>query len=150
MDPDELLSSRTDGRVKMYAIAKALAERARCRELFERGDYVALETSGPRKDCAFAFARRLNDTCVVTCVPRRVSELVPDGAAPPLGAVWGDTHVDVPVGDALRNIFTGATVTPAPAGAGWTIPAATIFDRFPIAILIPSPSITSGPSNPEV
>src|SRR5204863_2668077 len=95
VDPDELLSSRTDGRVKMYAMAKALAERARFRELFERGDYVALETSGPRKDCAFAFARRLNDTCVVTCVPRRVSELVPDGAAPPLGAVWGDTHVDV-------------------------------------------------------
>jgi (1->4)-alpha-D-glucan 1-alpha-D-glucosylmutase len=137
VDPDELLAARSDGRVKMYAMARALAARARFRELFEHGDYVPLETSGLHKDCAFAFARRLNDTSVVTCVPRLVTALVPD-AAPPLGPVWADTQVELPIGGSLCNVFTGATVTPEPAGDVWTIPASTLFERFPIAILVPS------------
>jgi maltooligosyltrehalose synthase len=52
--------------------------------------------------------------------------------------VWADTQVELPIGGSLCNVFTGATVTPEPAGDVWTIPASTLFERFPIAILVPS------------
>jgi (1->4)-alpha-D-glucan 1-alpha-D-glucosylmutase len=136
-EAEALLAGRADGLVKMYAMAKALGARARFREVFERGDYVALQTSGLRKDCAFAFARRFEDACVVTCVPRLIVSLVPDAAGPPTGSVWGDTRIQVPCAGPFHDVFTGAAVAPVPSEAGWTIAAATVFDRFPIAILVP-------------
>jgi (1->4)-alpha-D-glucan 1-alpha-D-glucosylmutase len=135
VDVDELLASRRDGRIKLFATAKGLAVRARFRDVFERGEYVPLQTFGLRKDCAFAFERRLGETSVVTCVPRLIVSLVPDAAAPPIGAVWGDTEVELSSGAPLRNIFTDATITPDPAGDRWTVPAAALFDRLPIAVL---------------
>jgi maltooligosyltrehalose synthase len=76
---------------------------------------------------------------VITCVPRLIGTLIPDGAAPPLGAaVWGDTSIAVDSARPLRDVFTGATMTPVPSGAGHTLAAAAIFARFPVALLVPS------------
>ena len=56
--------------------------------------------------------------------------------------VSGTTVGGVP----LRNVFTGEILTPERAGDDWTIPAAAIFERFPVAILVPADP--TGPTSP--
>src|SRR5262249_15048160 len=115
----DLLEHRTDGRVKLFVMARALDAGARFRDLFERGDYVPLQTAGTRRECLFAFARRNGAAISITCVPRLVASLMPDAATPPLGAsIWGDTRIELPpdVPCRYRDTFTGATVSARPDG----------------------------------
>jgi len=156
----DLLERRADGRVKMFVAHRALAARAALREVYERGDYVPLQAAGARRDCAFAFARvgagpagvspagasqagsGANAPAVaITCVPRLVGSLMADGAAPPIGRqVWADTRIELPAGIAertFRDTFTGATVAADEDGGAATISAAAMFERFPVALLVP-------------
>ena len=141
VDVAALLAHRTDGRVKTFVTSRALGIRSRLRDVFERGEYIALETSGERSDCVFAFARREGDTLAITCVPRMIASLLPDGAGPPIGpAVWADTRIEVPgtIARALTDAFTGATIEPEPnaaGGGGVALRVASLFQRFPIALL---------------
>jgi (1->4)-alpha-D-glucan 1-alpha-D-glucosylmutase len=137
---DELFAARADGRIKQFAIAHALATRSRERELYEHGEYVALETAGARRECLFAFARRMGERMAITCVPRLIATLTPDASAPPLGGVWGDTRILLPdSASAYTDAFTGRTVTTEGERGASTLAAATIFDRFPIALLVAAP-----------
>jgi maltooligosyltrehalose synthase len=73
-------------------------------------------------------------------VPRLVATLTPDAAVPPIGqGVWGDTRVELPAGLAgpLRDVFTNAAIDAATADDVVSIPAAAIFARLPIALLVP-------------
>jgi (1->4)-alpha-D-glucan 1-alpha-D-glucosylmutase len=135
-----LLDRRTDGRVKLFVMVRALHARARMRAVFEHGDYAALDGSGSRRDCVFAFARRLQGDVAIACVPRFVASLVPDAARAPLGgAVWGDTRIEVPDDmPALRDVFTGNEIPVRHAESRASIEAATVFQRFPVALLVPS------------
>jgi (1->4)-alpha-D-glucan 1-alpha-D-glucosylmutase len=128
----DLLDRRSDGHVKMYAMNRALSARAALREAFD-GEYTALATTGARRDCVFAFARGGR---AITCVPRLVAALTPDGAPPVGAAVWTDTRVELPEalrGRRYRNVFTGATID-----GGDALAAAIVFDRFPVALLVPA------------
>ena len=137
-DPAALLAQRADGRVKMFVANRALAARATWREVYERGEYVPIRTAGSRSECVFAFGRGSADP-VITCVPRLVASLTPDGITPPLGrAVWDDTRIEIGSVQPFRDVFTGAIVQPAPNGDGYAIPAAAIFERFPVALLVPA------------
>jgi maltooligosyltrehalose synthase len=74
-------------------------------------------------------------------VPRLVGSLMADGAAPPIGRqVWADTRIELPAVIAVRTFrdtFTGATVTADEDGGVATISAAAMFERFPVALLVP-------------
>ena len=131
--PETLLESRQNGNVKLFVMKRALGARARMREVFEHGEYVSLETTGTKRDCVFAFARREGHNLAIACVPRLVASLVPDAAGPPVGAsVWTDTRIVLPNESlTLRDAFTCAT---AQVDDG-TIAAAQLFDRFPVALL---------------
>jgi (1->4)-alpha-D-glucan 1-alpha-D-glucosylmutase len=136
---DELFATRVDGRIKQFTIARALATRCRERELYEQGEYVPLEIAGGRRECLFAFAKRLGDRMVITCVPRLIATLTPDASAPPLGTVWGDTRILLPgTAAAYTNAFTGTTVTTEGEEGARTLAAATVFDSFPVALLVPT------------
>jgi len=136
----ELVERRGDGRIKMFVMNRALAARASRRGVYEHGDYLPLQTSGSRRDHLFAFARRGDGAAAVTCVPRLVSALT--SGTPPIGrAVWSDTRVQLPhdlSASAFRNVFTGATIAPETADGGRAIPAAALFDQFPVALLVPA------------
>ena len=146
----QLLEQRTDGRVKLFVTTQALAARAERRPVFERGEYIPLAASGVLRDHVFAFARRLGDDVAITCVPRLLASIVADSGAPPLGSVWGDASIDVSgaldePGIRLRDVFTGTTLEPDDAR---TISLATVFERFPVALLIaerPSPTRPTRP-----
>jgi (1->4)-alpha-D-glucan 1-alpha-D-glucosylmutase len=136
----ELLEHRTDGRVKMFVTGRALGVRAALRDVFEQGEYVPLHTAGTRRDSVFAFARRAAATMTITCVPRLIAALVPDASGPPVGsAVWSDTRIAVPEAtgiSAFTDAFTGATIRAERADGGVALPAAAVFGRFPIALLV--------------
>ncbi len=133
-DPESLLADRADGRVKMFVARRALAERALRRDDYERGNYVPIDVSGSRSECLFAFARG----SAITCVPRLIRKLSPDGR-PPLGApVWNDTSIGLADGRALRDVFTGSELAPVRCRSGYALPAAAIFERFPVALLVPA------------
>jgi (1->4)-alpha-D-glucan 1-alpha-D-glucosylmutase len=138
--PDSLLAHRADGRVKLLTMVRALAARTAQPALFQKGEYVPLETTGTRRQCLFAFARRLGAAAAITCVPRLVATLVPEANRPPLGPdVWQDTQIDVSGlqnAGMLRDALTGGVVA---ANEG-TLEAARVFQRFPVALLVASPS----------
>jgi maltooligosyltrehalose synthase len=67
-----------------------------------------------------------------------IRKLSPDGR-PPLGPmVWDDTSIGLADGRALRDVFTGSELVPAPCHSGYVLPAAAIFERFPVALLVPA------------
>jgi (1->4)-alpha-D-glucan 1-alpha-D-glucosylmutase len=137
---DELFRHRTDGRLKLFVTTRTLQIRARLREVYERGDYVPLTTAGSRQDCLFAFARRHGHVTAITCVPRLVATLTPDGAVPPLGpAIWGDTRVELPVDwriGELCDAFTGAALAVDAGSGSPAIAAGAVFERLPVGLLL--------------
>jgi (1->4)-alpha-D-glucan 1-alpha-D-glucosylmutase len=139
----ELLARRADGRVKMFTTTRALAARREWRDVYERGDYVPLHAAGAHRECVFAFARRDDQAVAITCVPRLIAGLVPDAVEPPVGrAVWSDTRIELPQQDpAYRtrycDVFTGVTIEPDESEGTLSIAAAAMFERFPVALLVP-------------
>jgi (1->4)-alpha-D-glucan 1-alpha-D-glucosylmutase len=134
-----LLEHRRDGRIKLFVMTQALATRARLRQVFELGDYLPLTTTGSRRECVFAFARRHEEGIAVTCVPRLIATLTPDASGPPLGqGIWGDTRIELPFDWAgpLHDAFTRAPIETGATNGDRSISAAAVFARLPIALLV--------------
>jgi (1->4)-alpha-D-glucan 1-alpha-D-glucosylmutase len=113
-----------DGRVKTALIARLLALRARARELFALGDYVACDTRGARGTELVAFLRRYQDRALLVAV-RRFPHRSERGAA------WGDTRVELPVGVAIEH----DVLVDRPVAASGTLDAAALFTVLPVAVL---------------
>ena len=137
-DPSALLAQRADGRVKMFVANRALAARAERRDVYEQGEYVPIKTAGARRDLPVRVrARRRGSGHHLRAAPDRDADARRD--RPAAGqAVWGDTRIEVGDGRTFRDVFTGATLTPVQTDGVHTLPAAAIFERFPVALLVPS------------
>jgi (1->4)-alpha-D-glucan 1-alpha-D-glucosylmutase len=132
----ELLARRADGRIKMFVMTRALAARRQYRDAFE-GEYRPLTTTGAKSTSVFAFARHRGAEHAIVCVPRLVASVVPEPGQPPLGAVWGDTHVQLPADApaAFRDIFTGRRFESGGDRAAG-LSAAQLFEELPVALLV--------------
>jgi (1->4)-alpha-D-glucan 1-alpha-D-glucosylmutase len=133
----ELLSTWPDGRIKLYLTYKALHFRRAHRELFQAGEYIPLEATGPLCRHVCAFARRAGDAWVLVAVPRLMASLDCRRAQlePPLGEkVWGETALVLPGQAPARwiNVFTGERMR-VPEES--TLPLAEVFGHFPVALL---------------
>ncbi len=131
----DALACWRDGRVKLLVTARALHLRRRLPELFARGDYVPLASSGPQERHVIAFARRLGEAWAITVVPRLPVGLAPVDT-PPLGrAVWNETAIELPVGApaSFRHVLTGEKIA---AVDGW-ISLGEAFETLPVALLVP-------------
>ena len=127
----ELLAAWPDGKIKMYLIWKLLGLRQAHRDTFLEGGYLPLEASGEFAEHVCAFARDR----VIVIVPRLLGTMMGALLQPPLGELWGDTHVTLPDTYAYRNIFTGARIEPTDSTSGPQIGLAEIFARLPVAVL---------------
>ena len=136
---EELLADMANGRIKAYVTAQVLRFRRQHEELFGHGDYLPLEATGPQREHVCAYARTLGERVVVVAVPRLVVRLAGDGDRPPLGPeVWSTTRLLLPahlVGRTYRHVLTGETLAPATADALPGPLLATVFGRFPVALL---------------
>lgn len=129
----ELLADMTDGRVKLFLIRRALAERNRHARLFREGDYRPLKVSGPHAGQVIAYARRQGDEIAVTVVPRLLAGWLEEGALPLGREVWKETVLEWPDNwpAAWRDAFTGAAVSAADARE-----IGAVLQGFPVALLL--------------
>jgi (1->4)-alpha-D-glucan 1-alpha-D-glucosylmutase len=135
----ELVSSRNDGRIKLYLTRTALNFRRENRALFEAGRYLPLTVEGVRREHVCAFERSDNESSVLVVVPRFCTRLVRDSAALPLGpVVWLDTRIVQPIDTAAssyRNVFTGELLAPDQREGGPGLALQEILSVFPAALL---------------
>ena len=107
---EEIMERGDEGLPKLWLLTKALALHDKL------GPYAAVPLAGEQQHRAIAFSR--GD--VITVVPR-----FPDGD-------WGDTSIDLPADKNWLNALTGDAITEKP------VLLATLFQRFPVALLVGS------------
>lgn len=138
----ELVAHRTDGRIKLYIIYKALNFRREHRDLFEQGAYQPLTVSGAKGDHVLAFARHLENRWALVAVPRLVVKLS-RSAMPPLGKqIWKETVLHLPEGAPhdWRNVFTGEALAASDSDTTERgLLAHEVFRRLPVALLVSAP-----------
>ena len=81
-----------DGRIKLFLTKHLLQLRRGHADLFERGEYLALQTSGTFAESCVSFMRRLDDNWVAVIAPRLSSRI----GFPPIGEAWQDTGIELP------------------------------------------------------
>ncbi len=131
----ELLAARTDGRIKLYLIHKALQVRKRFETLFQRGTYLPLRTGGKWGNHLLAFARKYRKSWAVTVAPRFLTRLVKPNAIPIGEEVWHDTHLVCPktMPHSWLDPLTGEVIEGSPKLA-----AGVVLKRLPVALLTSS------------
>jgi (1->4)-alpha-D-glucan 1-alpha-D-glucosylmutase len=108
----ELLTHWEDGRVKLFATAKALRCRRDRRDLFLKGSYVALEVRGRWADRFIAFRRAHGGDEAIVIAPRLLGGPLWGKGASGAGALTHGTVLVPPEGGftALVDVFTGAAL----------------------------------------
>ena len=90
--PGELMQTWPDGRIKLFLTKHLLQLRRGHADLFERGEYLPLHTSGTFAECCVSFVRRLDDNWIAVIAPRLSSRI----GFPPIGEAWQDTAIQLP------------------------------------------------------
>ena len=106
--PGELMQTWSDGRIKMFLIQRLLRFRREEGDLFERGEYLPLQTSGTFAECCISFARRLDNNWIAVMAPRLSSRI----GFPPIGEVWQDTAIQLPDSFSLKDAHDLFTCRP--------------------------------------
>jgi (1->4)-alpha-D-glucan 1-alpha-D-glucosylmutase len=108
-NPEELLQNWPDGRIKMFLTQRLLRFRNEHVDLFRRGNYLPIKSSGAFADCCIVFARELDGQWMIVVAPRLSSRI----GFPPIGEKWKDTAIEVPTNFSLENereLFTGSEI----------------------------------------
>ncbi|MDO6391667.1 malto-oligosyltrehalose synthase [Pontibacter sp. BT731] len=129
---EQLLSSPTDARVKLYLLHQVLHLRKEQKSLFDQGDYIPLQLKGKHSKQAMAFARRYENNWCIVVVPRLLTDIISENDLPLGEQVWDDTSVKLPADapQVWQQLFGGQQVQ-----AKQAIPLAEIFKSFPVALL---------------
>jgi (1->4)-alpha-D-glucan 1-alpha-D-glucosylmutase len=90
--PDELMQTWPDGRIKMFLTQRVLRFRREHGDVFQRGEYLPLNTSGTFAECCVSFVRRLDNKWIAAIAPRLSSRI----GFPPIGETWKDTAIQLP------------------------------------------------------
>jgi (1->4)-alpha-D-glucan 1-alpha-D-glucosylmutase len=92
-----MLAAPQDGKLKLWVTWKALKLRQQQPELFARGDYVAVTSTGQRARHVVAFARRHDDTTLIVIAGRMFAQMELGVGRPPIGEqAWVDTALELP------------------------------------------------------
>ena len=129
----DLLSTREDGKIKLFLIYRALKAKKANREIFRSGAYLPLEPAGRFRNHVIAFAWRYEQQWAMVIAPRFLSHLVQEGDFPLGRQVWQDTEVIMPDGAPAewRNVITGEVLS-----AGKALSVGDILLSFPVALLM--------------
>ncbi len=147
----ELLDAPADGRAKLYVTWKTLKLRRAHPRLFADGQYLELQTEGPKAGRICAFARRWENDELLVVAPRWFALLGADsGKLTDSSAVcWDGTRVRCPESPQLagyRNVFTDGIVQAQHYPDHAWLNAADLLRSFPLALLLregPSPGGTA-------
>lgn len=136
---NELTINKDTGKIKLYLTYNALNYRKAHREIFERGEYIPLETTGERSDNTCSFMRKFENSAVLVVAPRFITRLIPQPESLPFGKeVWKDSFIVLPNEETekkYRNIFTGEIVTTVRYKESTILYLSEIFAHFPVALM---------------
>jgi (1->4)-alpha-D-glucan 1-alpha-D-glucosylmutase len=91
-NPQDLMRTWPDGRIKMFLTQRVLQFRREHVELFQDGEYLPLTLDGIFAECCISFGRQLADQWIVVIAPRLSSRV----GFPPIGENWKDTTLEIP------------------------------------------------------
>jgi (1->4)-alpha-D-glucan 1-alpha-D-glucosylmutase len=129
----KLMTSKKDGRIKLFLIHKGLHARVQNRTLFQAGDYLPASASGKRADHVVAFFRVYGNRFALIVVPRFLTSLIRPDESPLGRPVWEDTTIHLPAGvpSLWRDALTGDTVQTAN-----DVPVGDILTTCPVSVLL--------------
>ena len=130
---NELISTKEDGRLELFLIYKALTARSERKELFEKGDYIAIEINGKYKEHVVAFGRNLENAWAITIAPRLLTSLIKEGEYPLGQQVWSDTYIVLP--ESFPSLWNDAITAHMLEGEK-ALTIGEILKHFPVALLL--------------
>ncbi len=102
----KLLKSYKNGKIKLYFTYQLLNYRKKNSDLFNSGEYIPLKVEGKFKNNIIAFARKKDKKYIICVIPRFLTEITEFNTLP-LGKLWKDTKIVLPVkSDKWKNILT--------------------------------------------
>ena len=130
---NHLLSSKEDGRIKLFLTYKVLQAIKANLAVFQKGDYQPLEVSGKFKEHIVAFARSNGNKTIIVITPRFLTSLIKPGKYPLGEQVWQDTCVHLP---ASASSPWQDAITDQKIQANGTLPVGEALKYFPVALAI--------------
>jgi len=130
----ELLARAADGEAKFRLTWAALQLRRAHAAMLRDADYLPLEVQGDRAAHAVAFARLAGTRWIVVVATRLYASLGLEVGEAPVGAVWGDTTLQLPaeaLGMRLSETLLGAEHQVTAPG----LPLAQLLRDTPVALL---------------
>jgi (1->4)-alpha-D-glucan 1-alpha-D-glucosylmutase len=135
-----LLARATDGEAKFWTTWCALQLRREHETMLKRADYLPLQAQGAFGRHVLAFARHADAQWIIVVATRLFASLGLKVGELPLGAVWGDTVVelpaDLPADMRLQDAIGGRTTIVE----GNRLLLASLLHDFPVALLAGSSS----------
>jgi len=126
---EALLDGWHDGAIKLFVIAKLLADRRALPDFYAKAGYDSIEASGADASRVLCFTRSFDSEKLAVAVPRLLGRnLNPAGL--PLGeAAWGETSLGLPDG-VWQDILCDRRIEISGA-----VPLAKLFDVIPFSVL---------------
>jgi (1->4)-alpha-D-glucan 1-alpha-D-glucosylmutase len=106
--PKELMEAWPDGRIKLFLTKHMLQLRREHADLFDRGEYLPLQTSGTFAQSCVTFVRRQEDDWIAVIAPLLSSRI----GFPPIGEAWQDTAIQLSEGLSLKDAHDLFTCQP--------------------------------------
>jgi (1->4)-alpha-D-glucan 1-alpha-D-glucosylmutase len=130
---EELLSTREDGRIKLFTIYRALQRRELLKELFDYGAYLPLKVTGSYNHHIIAFARQKTKSWALTVVPRFLTSIIKPFEFPLGKGVWLNTSVVLPDNAPVtwHHVFTDQVIK-----SESLLPVGEVCQHFPLGFLI--------------
>lgn len=132
----EMLKNWTDGRIKLYLIAKALGFRQEFAKLFTDGEFVPAEISGARSGNVTAFFRIAQGQQALVLAPKWLAGSGMERDSDAQRKFWGNTSIALPekVAVGWRNVLTGESVS-APSNRIAGLSVGEALKDFPVGLL---------------
>jgi len=120
----------TNGKIKMYCLHKALAERRKFTDVFENGDYIPIKVKKPFEEKVLAYVRREGEKWYLIVVPVMVTGLFDEKLTLDPGLAT-ETIISLPdyFPRQWKNIYTQATFD-----TGKDLIGKDLFEDFPVAL----------------
>jgi (1->4)-alpha-D-glucan 1-alpha-D-glucosylmutase len=132
----ELARNWQDGRIKLYAIWKALNFRRGRAEFFSKSDFLELKATGPHAEHIHAILRQHKREWALLVAPRWLARAHDTNADGNPGALWTGTKIEVPSSapESWENIFTAEKISSA-VNQQKSIGVSETLLSFPVALL---------------
>jgi len=92
-----LMGHMESGCIKFEQTWHLLQWRRNHSDLFRHGSYIAIEAQGKYSEHVCAYLRKHGDHILLIAVPRLIYQLTEAGSMPPMGEIWEDTRIQIPV-----------------------------------------------------